>query len=386
MLKYRLNLKTELFFGENQIENLPKILKKANASKILMVYGSKSIKQIGLYEKITTILSENKIVFEELPGIEPNPKLSSVKSGAEICKEKNIDFILAVGGGSVIDASKAIAASRYYSGNPWDFFEKKANIKKALPIGVVLTHSATGSEMNAGMVITNEETKEKLDWGSLKLIPQFAILDPTYTFSVSKFQTACGIADIMSHVFEQYFSFPAEAFLQDRFSEAILKTCIFYGKRAVDNPTDEEARENIMQSATMALNGLIGAGKQGDWATHFIEHEISAINDMTHGAGLAILTPNWMKKVLDENSMEKFYEYGKNVWNLDGSKEEVAKKSIEKTAEFFKSLGLPQHLKDFQIIESDFEKIADNALNHRKIGRFKKLSKEDIIDILRDSF
>jgi alcohol dehydrogenase YqhD (iron-dependent ADH family) len=283
MLRYRLNLKTELFFGKNQIENLPKILQKNNFSKILLVYGKNSIKKNGIYDALLNIFKENNIYFEELSGIEPNPKLTSVKKGAKICKEKNIEFILAVGGGSVIDASKAIAASRYYSGNPWDFFEKKATIKKALPIGVILTLSATGSEMNAGMVITNEKTGEKLDWGSTKLIPKFAILDPSYTFFVSKKQTAAGIADIMSHVFEQYFSFPNEAFLQDRFSEAILKTCIHFGKIAINNPNDEIARENIMQAATMALNGLIGAGKQGDWATHFIEHEISALKPFNPG-------------------------------------------------------------------------------------------------------
>lgn len=385
MDKFRFNLNTEIFFGKGQVTVLGKTLKKEGCTKALIVYGHGSIKRNGLYEKIVSELESASIPFCELGGVDPNPRISSVRKGADICRSEGVDFIIAAGAGSVIDCSKAIAAARYYNGDPWDFFIRKATIKKAVPICTVLTLAATGSEMNGGTVITNEETMEKLATGSLKLKPRFSILDPENTFSVPPDQTAAGIADIMSHVFEQYFSYP-DAYLQDAMAEAVLKTVIKYGPLAIVEPQNYEARANIMWAGTIALNGLLGAGKDGDWATHLIEHELSAKYDITHGTGLAILTPHWMRKVLDSENCLKFAEYGKNVWNLNGSDDmNVAYQAIEKTAEFFKSMRIPQKLSDLGIDSSKFEEMAESALTHSKVGRFKELSKKDIIDIYINS-
>lgn len=385
MNNFRLNMPTEIFFGKDQIEVLGKRLKNENAKSVLLVYGKGSVKRSGLYDRIISQLAENSIKVTELPGIDPNPKISSVAKGAELCRENNVDFIIAAGAGSVIDCSKAIAAARYYNGDPWDFFIRKTSIKKALPLCAVLTLAATGSEMNGGCVLTNEKTMEKLPTGSFRLKPKFSILDPTYTFSVSKSQTAAGIADITSHVFEQYFSYP-DASLQDHMSEAVLKTVIENAPVVLEEPENYEARANIMWAGTIALNDLLELGKDGDWATHLIEHELSAKYDITHGVGLAILTPNWMKHVLDEKNCYKFAAYGRNVWGITEKDDmKAALQAIEKTSCFFKSLGLPQKLSEIGIDDSKFEEMAASALKNCPIGRFKPLSQEDIVEIYRMS-
>lgn len=385
MNNFWFSVPTEVFFGKGQINVLAKTLKKEGCTKALLAYGHGSIKKNGVYEDIVKELNEHSIPFVELSGIDPNPRISTVSKGADICRKEGVDFIIAAGAGSVIDCCKAIAVARYYNGDPWDFFTRKTSVKKAIPVCTVLTLAATGSEMNGGTVITNEKTMEKLSTGSMKMKPRFSILDPVYTFSVSPEQTAAGVSDIMSHVFEQYFSYP-EATLQDRLSEAVLKTVIKYGPVAVREPANYEARANIMWAGTIALNGILGAGKDGDWATHLIEHELSAKYDITHGTGLAILTPHWMKKVLDETNVEKFAEYGKNVWSLEGSDPMiVAMEAIEMTAEFFKSIGVPSKLSELGIDDSRFEEMADSALKYSNIGRFKNLLKQDIIDIYRSS-
>ena len=376
---------TEIFFGRNQIEVLSKQLKKENVKSVLLAYGHGSIKRSGLYDKIVSILNENSVKITELPGIDPNPRITSVAKGAGLCRENKVDLIIAAGAGSVIDCCKAIAAARYYSGDPWDFFIRKTSVKKALPICAILTLAATGSEMNGGCVLTNEETQEKLPMGSVRLKPKFSILDPTYTFTLPKNQTAAGIADITSHVFEQYFSYP-EAALQDYMSEAVLKTVIENAPIVLEEPENYEARANIMWAGTVALNGLLELGKDGDWATHMIEHELSAKYDITHGVGLAILTPSWMKKVIDEKNCSKFAKYGRNVWNITEKDDmKAGMQAIEKTADFFKSLGLPQKLSEIGIDSSKFEEMAASALKNCPIGRFKPLSKEDIVEIYRMS-
>jgi len=381
MNNFWLTLPTEIFFGKGQISVLGKTLKKEGCSKALLVYGHGSIKRNGLYDDIVAELNSHGIPFVELSGIDPNPRISSVRKGAQLCREHNVDFIVAAGAGSVIDCCKAIAVARYYNGDPWDFFIRKTSVKKALPLCSILTLAATGSEMNGGTVITNEETGEKLSTGSNKMKPRFSILDPVYTFTVPRDQTAAGIADIMSHVFEQYFSYP-DTYLLDRMSEAVLKTVIKYGPVAIKDPSDYEARANIMWAGTIGLNGLLGSGKDGDWATHLIEHEISAKYDITHGTGLAILTPHWMKKVLDRENACKFAQYGRSVWDIsDDDDMSAALKAIEKTAQFFNSIGIPSKLSDLGIGSSKFEEMALSALKYSKIGRFKQLSKEDIVEI-----
>jgi len=385
MNNFWLSVPTDIYFGKGQISMLGKVLSKSGIKKVLLAYGHGSIKRNGLYDDIVEELNAHSISFVELEGIDPNPRISTVREGAEICRKNGVEFIVAAGAGSVIDCCKAIAAARYYSGDPWDFFIRKASVKKTLPICTVLTLAATGSEMNGGTVITNEETKEKLSTGSMKMKPRFSILDPCYTFSVPENQTAAGIADIMSHVFEQYFSYPQSAIL-DYMSEAVLKTVIKYGPLAIKEPGNYEARAQIMWAGTIALNGLLGSGKDGDWATHLIEHEISAKYDITHGTGLAILTPHWMRKVLDDNNVDKFADYGKNVWGItENDVWKTANTAIDKTAQFFNSLGIPSKLTDLGINDEKFEEMAHSALKYNNIGRFKSLSKEDIIEIYRNS-
>lgn len=386
MINFNYSIPTEIFFGKGSISILGKQLKRYGA-KVLVVYGGGSIKKNGIYDSAIKLIKENKIKFWELSGVEPNPKISSVRQGVKICRDNRIDCILAIGGGSVIDCSKAIAAGYYYGGDPWDIVTDPSKIKKALPVASILTLAATGSEMDIFAVITNEETREKLGTKSSYLVPKFSILDPTYTFTVSKNQTAAGTADIMSHIMENYFNNTEGAYVQDRLAEALLKTCIEYGPVALEKPDDYDARANLMWTSSLAINGLLDYGKVKGWSVHGMEHELSAFYDITHGVGLAILTPYWMEYVLDDSTVDKFVEYGINIWSIDKNKDKftIAHKSIEKTREFFKSLGLPAKLKEVGIDEENFEKMAEGATRHGKLGEFKPLSKQDVINIYKSA-
>lgn len=386
MKNFNYNIPTEIFFGKGQIEVLSREIKKYG-SRVLLAYGGGSIKRTGVYDDVVRELENGNIAYFELGGIEPNPRVESVEKGVEICRENNIDFILAVGGGSTIDCSKAIAASYFYEGSPWDLVIGEAEIGEVLPIATVLTLSATGSEMDAGAVITNMETNQKYGFGHPGFFPKFSILDPTYTYSVNKYQTASGIVDIMSHTFESYFSNVKGAYIQDKISEGILKTCIKYGPRALEKPDDYEARANLMWSSSLAINGLIGYGKDSVWSVHPLQHELSAYYDITHGVGLAILTPHWMEHVLDEDNLYKFVEYGVNVWDIDKnlSEMEIAKLAIRKTGEFFQSLGIPMSLREVDIDEEKFETMAGAAIDYGggHVGNFKKLNYDDILKIYK---
>ncbi|APQ75659.1 NADH-dependent alcohol dehydrogenase [Clostridium botulinum] len=384
MLNFNYSIPTKIFFGKNQISVLGDQIKKYG-SRVLLTYGGGSIKKNGVYDKVIKILKSNNIEFVELSGIDPNPRVTSVREGVKLCKENNIDFILAVGGGSTIDCSKVIAASYYYEGDPWDIVTKKVKINKALPIGSILTLAATGSEMDAGAVISNMDTNEKIGVGHPSMAPKFSILDPEYTFTVPKNQTAAGTADIMSHIFEAYFSKTKEAYIQNRMAEAILKTCIEYGKVAIKEPENYEARANLMWASSLAINGLLSYGKSEPWSVHPMEHELSAFYDITHGVGLAILTPNWMKYVLSDENVNDFYEYGVNVWDInpEESKYEVAQKAIEKTREYFIELGIPATLKEVGIGEEKLEQMAEAATRNGTLDGFKPLSTEDVLNIYK---
>ena len=388
MLNFNYSIPTKIFFGKGKVEVLGEQIKKYG-SKVLLTYGGGSIKKNGIYDEIVNILKNQDIEFWELGGIEPNPRIDSVREGIRICRENGIDFILPVGGGSTIDCSKVIAAGYYYEGDPWDLVIKKAKIEKALPIGAVLTLAATGSEMDAGAVITNLETKQKLGVNHPSMAPKFSILDPTYTFTVPKKQIAAGIADIMSHTFENYFTLNDGAYLQNRLAEGILKTCINYGKLAIDEPENYEARANIMWASSLAINGILSYGKETVWSVHAMEHELSAYYDITHGIGLAILTPYWMKYVLDDERVEKFVEYGVNVWGIDKNKDSyiIAEEAIEMTKEFFKSLGIPMTLREVGIGEENLENMAKAAIDHKGgvVGNFKSLYYEDVLAIYKSS-
>lgn len=377
---------TKLIFGKGQLEQLSKEIPQYG-TKVLLVYGGGSIKKNGLYDEIMTQLKSIDADIYELAGVEPNPRITTVRKGVEICKKENIDFILAAGGGSVIDCTKAIAAGAKYDGDAWDLVTKKAPVKEALPFGTVLTIAATGSEMNSGSVITNWETKEKYGWGSPLTFPTFSILDPVNTFTVPKNHTVYGMVDMMSHVFEQYFHQKTNAPLQDRFCESLLLTVIESGPKLLNELDNYELRETILYSGTIALNGYLQVGYRGDWASHNIEHAVSAIYDIPHAGGLAIIFPNWMKHVLHED-VSRFKQVAIRVFGVDPAgktDEETALEGIEKLREFWSSLGAPTKLSEYDIDDSKLEEMADKAMINGEFGNFKKLNREDVLAILRAS-
>lgn len=378
---------TKLIFGKDQLVQLPEEVHKYG-SRILFVYGGGSIKRNGLYGKITQLLKEINAQSFELPGVEPNPRLSTVHKGIEICKKEKIEFILAVGGGSVIDCSKAIAVGAKYDGDVWDIITRKSTAEDALPLGVVLTLAATGSEMNPSSVITNWETNEKYGWSSgFFTLPKFSILDPEFTITVPKNQTIYGIVDMMSHVFEQYFHQTPNTALQDRMCEAVLKTIIDTAPKLVNDLENYDLRETILYSGTIALNGILAMGARGDWASHNIEHAVSALYDIPHGGGLAIIHPNWMLHVLDEN-VKKFKQLAIRVFNVNPTgktDQEIAIEGIEKLRVFWTSIGAPERLADYNIDDSKLELMADKAMARGEYGNFKKLNRKDTLEILKMS-
>ncbi|XXM70542.1 iron-containing alcohol dehydrogenase [Lysinibacillus sphaericus] len=377
---------TKLIFGKGQVEQLKELVPQYG-KKVLVVYGGGSIKRNGLYDQVISILNSIDAEVHELSGVDPNPRLSSVREGVKICKENDIDFLLAVGGGSVIDCTKAIAAGAKYDGDAWDLVTKKAFAHEALPFGTVLTLAATGSEMNAGSVITNWETQEKYGWGSPVTFPQFSILDPVNTFTVPKNHTIYGMVDMMSHVFEQYFNDAANTPLQDRMCESTLRTVIETAPKLINDLENYELRETILYSGTIALNGMLQMGYRGDWASHNIEHAVSAVYDIPHAGGLAILFPNWMKHNLKVNP-SRFAQMAERVFDVDPTgktEEETALEGISKLREFWSSIGAPSSLADYDIDDSKLDLMADKAMANGEFGNFNKLNKEDVLAILRAS-
>lgn len=377
---------TKLIFGKGQLEQLKQEIPQYG-KKVLLVYGGGSIKKSGLYDNVTKLLQEMGVDLYELSGVEPNPRISSVRKGVEICKTEGINFILAVGGGSVIDCTKAIAAGAKYDGDAWDLVTKKAFAKEALPFGTVLTLAATGSEMNSGSVITNWETKEKYGWGSPATFPKFSILDPVNTFTVPRNQTIYGIVDMMSHVFEHYFHLEENTPFQDRMCESLLITIMETAPKLLDDLESYEHRATILYNGTMALNGMLNMGYQGDWATHNIEHAVSAVYDIPHGGGLAILFPNWMKHNLKVKP-ERFQQLAIRVFGVDPTEktaEEAGLEGIEKLRQFWNSIGAPSRLADYDIDDSQIDLMTEKAMINGEFGRFKKLNHEDVLAIYRAS-
>jgi alcohol dehydrogenase YqhD (iron-dependent ADH family) len=378
---------TKILFGKNQVQNLGGEL-PVLGKKILLVYGTGSIKKTGIYDTVVSLLQRESISFYELSAVQPNPRISSVREGISLCRTHQIDGILAVGGGSVIDCAKTIATGFYYEGDPWELFLRgDSSIQKALPLGTVLTVAGTGSEMNGNAVVSNEDTKQKLAIHHDVLRPRFSILDPTLTFTVSREQTAAGVVDIFSHVLEQYFSPTRDAFVQSRLAEGLLLTCRKYGHIAVEEPANYDARAQVMWASSLALNGLLSYGRVTDWATHGIEHAVSAVYDVTHGVGLAVLTPFWMDYVLDTETVGTFVDYAQNVWQVPGGDEfSVAKQGIEKTREFFTSLGMPRTLQEIGVQQEKLKELAEKTVSSHTIGRFKKLDKNDVLRILQNAY
>ena len=375
------HIPTKVYFGENQLGHLGKELAKFG-KRVLLTYGGGSIKRNGLYDKVIEELYNTKLEVFELSGIEPNPRIESVREGVKICKEQGIDVLLAVGGGSTIDATKFMAAGACVDHDAWEFFGANAKpINEALPIVTILTLSATGSEMDTAGVISNLETGDKLGRLAPALLPRVSFLDPTLTYSVSKYQTACGAADIMSHIMEVYFNTLKDLFMLDCFMEGMLKTIVKYAPIAIAEPENYEARANIMWTSSWAINGFINGGKRKAWSCHPMEHELSAVYDITHGLGLAILTPRWMEYCLDETTVDKYVQYGVNVFGIDSSldKMEIAKRSIKLTEEFLlEKLGLQRTFTEVGIKREDFAMMAKKACRYGDIKGFKTLTPADV--------
>ncbi|MGM7703223.1 iron-containing alcohol dehydrogenase [Pseudalkalibacillus sp. Hm43] len=378
---------TRLLFGENQIEQLPEELGRKGLN-VLVVYGGGSIKRNGVYEDVMRELKKAEANVFELSGVEPNPRLSTVQRGVELCKKEQIDYLLAVGGGSVIDCTKAIAVGAKYEGDPWDLITQKAPIEDALPIGTVLTLAATGSEMNAVSVITNWETKDKLGWGSPLVYPAFSILDPTYTYSVPENQTVYGIVDSMSHALEHYFHRTENTPMIDGFIESLLRTAIATGPKLMENLQSYQHRETMMYISTTAFNGTLMNGTDGgDWATHRIEHAISAIYDIPHGGGLAILFPNWLEHVLEEDP-SRVKQLAVNVFSIEDAGKtdlEVAKEGAKALRDFWNSIGAPSRLANYDINDQEFDAIIEKTFIKPGVGTYKEMNPESVRDILNRS-
>ncbi len=386
MKNFTYSIPTVVHFGQGQIQKLGGEI-AARAHKVLVVYGGGSVKRNGVFDAAVQQLKDHGLPWTELSGVEPNPRVATVREGVRLCREQGLDGVLALGGGSVIDCAKGIAAGFYYGGDPWDFPGKKLTPERALPIFTVLTMAATGSEMDDIAVISNPETNEKESFSGPCCYPAVSILDPTYTYSLPPYQTAAGTADIMSHTLENYFSPIETNYLADSLAEAILRSCITYGPRAMENPNDYEARANLMWNASWAINGFLKMGKGVAWSVHRMEHELSAFYDITHGVGLAILTPNWMRYVLHEKTQARFARYGTAVWGLDASRpvRELAEAAIQKTRDFFISLGLPATLSELGIGPEYFPEMARKARIDGFDNAFVPLSVEDIVNIYQIS-
>ena len=387
---YDLYLPTHLVFGKGRVSELGNLI-KGYGKKVLLTYGGGSVKRIGLYDTVKKILTDAGCEIFELSGIAPNPKIESVRAGVEICKKEGIEFIVSIGGGSTLDCSKAISCGAFYDGDPWDLVIHNDRIGRHLPIFDVITLAATGSEYDGGGVITNEETKEKLSVGGC--YPVASILDPEYTFTVPANQTAAGISDILSHTFEQYIVAEG-SMISDGFCESMLKTVMHFGPIAIKEPNNFEARGEIFAASSFGCCGLLSLGRSpSPWPCHGIEHEVSAWYDITHGVGLAIITPHWMQWCLDTDPAlvaPKFAQYGVNVFGLNPADgvEVNAKKAIEKTAAFFRSIGITQTLKDFGIDDSHFEAMAEHVTT-AWVGDYKyafvPMDKEAVLAVLRAS-
>jgi len=387
MLNFELYNPTNLIFGKGQIEKLSALVPKG--AKILLAYGGGSIFKNGIYDQVIQNLKGFDIV--EFAGIEANPHFETLMKAVAIIKEQNIDFILAVGGGSVIDGVKFISAAAHFDGNPVDILQKRimtTDLTTIVPFGTILTLPATGSEMNSGGVITIESTQEKLSFGGSALFPKFSICDPTVIESLPKRQLENGVVDAYTHVLEQYLTYPHEGYLQDRIAESILQTLIQVGPEVVENPKDYALASNFMWSCTMALNGLIQKGVPSDWATHMIGHELTALYGIDHARTLAVVGPN-LYRVMFETKKGKLAQYGKRIFNLTGTEDEIANEAINKTVEFFHTMGMETKLSDYT---KDFDKTADFIVDRFKergwlgLGEKQNITLEKVKSIVEMSY
>lgn len=378
---------TKIIFGDGEIKKLTENI--PSGSKILMVYGGGSIKKNGVYDQV--IEATKGFELTEFGGIEPNPHFETLMKAVEVIREKKIDFILAVGGGSVIDGVKFLSAAAHFEGDEWELVEqmKARKQEKVVPFGTVLTLPATGSEMNSGAVITKAATQQKRTFGGPQYFPVFSILDPAVVASLPKRQIANGLVDAFTHTMEQYLTYDHGAYLQDRIAEGILQTIIEIAPKVIESPSDKHLAGEFMWSATMALNGLLRLGVPTDWSTHMIAHELTALHGIDHARTLAIIGPNLYRK-LKEDKLEKLVQYGKRVWGItDGDDETISDKAIEQTVSFFESLGIATKLSDYTEDYSDTAKIVSERFEERKwygLGERQKVGPELAKEIVEMSY
>lgn len=387
MLNFELYNPTNLIFGKGQIEKIATLIPAE--AKILIAYGGGSIFKNGIYDQVKAALQDRTIV--EFGGIEPNPHYETLMKAVAVIKEQNINFILAVGGGSVIDGVKFMSAAAHFEGNPMDILQKRLLIKdlsKVVPFGTVLTIPATSSEMNSGAVVTIQATQEKLSFGGSALFPKFSICDPTVIHSLPKRQLQNGVVDAYTHVLEQYLTYPHEGYLQDRFAESILQTLIEIGPKVIEDSTNYALASNFMWSCTMALNGLIQKGVPSDWATHMIGHELTALYGIDHARTLAIIGPN-LYQIMFETKKGKLAQYGKRIFNLSGTDDEIAQEAIHKTVDFFHIMGMQTQLSEYT---NDFEKTADFIAKRfeergwKALGEKQNITLEKVREIVTASY
>jgi alcohol dehydrogenase YqhD (iron-dependent ADH family) len=389
MVNFDFRNPTRIIFGKGTVANLGPLVKEYQGSSVLLHFGGGSIKANGVYDAVKKSLSGAGLRTVELGGVKPNPRLSLVQEGIKLCREQKVDFILAVGGGSVIDSAKAIGAGVPYEGNVWDFYIDKAVPKKTLPVATVLTIPAAGSESSFSSVVTNDDGALKRFLDHEVIFPVFSILDPELTYSLPPYQTGCGISDMLVHVIERYCTRELNVDLTDRLCEAAMQTIIYNAPKALANPRDYGARAEIMWAGSVAHNNSLSTGRIGDWASHMIEHELSAFNDVAHGAGLAILVPNWMKYVYKYDP-QRFVQFAVRVFNIEENfhnPEETILRGIGALRNFFSSVGMPATLKDIGIEEKDFKAIAEKVKKFDPakgtVGNFHPLTNQDIVEILK---
>lgn len=387
MLNFDLYTPARILFGKGEEKRIGELL-KPHADKVLLHYGGGSVKKSGLYDTVVASLKESGVDFVELGGVKPNPRLSLVQEGIALCQKENVGLILAVGGGSVIDSAKAIAMGVYYDGDIWEVYEEGKPIKKALPVATVLTIPAAGSESSGDTVITNEEKQLKYGYGSPKLRPLLSIMNPELFFTLPKNQLANGVADMMSHVFERYFTNTTHTDLTDGLCEVTLKTLMKNALLVHEDMENYDAWAELGFAGTVAHNGLVGMGRQQDWACHGMEHELSAIYDVAHGAGLAVLTPGWMQYVYKDN-IGMFVQFAVNVMGVQGSYRDpdaIIQEGIGRLQEFFRKMGLPATLSELGIGEDKLEEMARKATGEafgkeQPKGGLKKLYWQDVLAI-----
>ena len=375
---------TEFVFGKGRENEVGKYVKKYGGSKVLVHFGSNSAKRSGLLDRVCDSLKAEGLEFILLGGVKPNPRDTLVYEGLKICREEGIDFLLCVGGGSVIDSAKAIAAGYYYEGDFWDLYEHKAPVGKALPLGTVLTIAAAGSEGSGDSVVTKEEGMVKRGIGGDSLRPKFSVMNPELTFTLPAYQTACGITDIMAHIFERYFTPTKEVECTDRLCEALLLTMIKEGPRVIADPENYDARANIMWAGMVAHNNIVGSGRIQDWASHGIEHELSGLYDCAHGAGLAVIMPAWMEYVY-KTDVSRFCQVATRVWGIQmdfANPEVTAMAGINAFKAFVKSIGMPTSFDEIGAKKEDIPTLVANlGLNGGTMGGFKKLNEADVTAI-----